>query len=58
MGIYLDDRLIKHLGFMFIRDSMVIFKDKVQVDDSTNTNHFENIQSTNWNSVRFKVYYN
>lgn len=31
---------------------MVIFKDKLHIDD--NTAHFEAIQSSNWNSVRFK----
>lgn len=31
---------------------MVIFKDKLHVDD--NTAYFEAIQSSNWNSVRFK----
>ncbi len=33
---------------------MVIFMDKVDVDDTKTTNHFENLQSTNWNSMRFK----
>lgn len=31
---------------------MVVFKDKLHVDD--NTAYFEAIQSSNWNSVRFK----
>jgi glutamate--cysteine ligase catalytic subunit len=35
---------------------MVVFRDKVQIDDMESTAHFENIQSTNWNSVRFKVF--
>ena len=54
MGIELDDKLINHLGILFIRDAMVIYKDKLNIPDDENTNHFENIQSTNWNSVRFK----
>eukprot|EP00331_Platyophrya_macrostoma_P009164 CAMPEP_0176425816 /NCGR_PEP_ID=MMETSP0127-20121128/11595_1 /TAXON_ID=938130 /ORGANISM="Platyophrya macrostoma, Strain WH" /LENGTH=636 /DNA_ID=CAMNT_0017807011 /DNA_START=33 /DNA_END=1943 /DNA_ORIENTATION=+ len=54
LGLELDDRLLNHLGFLFLRDPMVIFKDRVNVDNETNTNHFENFQSTNWNSVRFK----
>jgi hypothetical protein len=34
MGIELDEKLIEHLGVLFIRDAMVVFKDKVYVDDS------------------------
>ena len=41
LNLEVDDRLIEHLGFMFIRDPMVIFSDKIYVDDSQNTNHFE-----------------
>ena len=54
MEMEIDENLIKHLGFMFIRDPMVIFPDKIFLDDECHVNHFENIQSTNWNSVRFK----
>ena len=54
LGVELDDRLLNHLGFLFVRDPMIVFKDKVSVDNKSNTNHFENFQSTNWNSVRFK----
>lgn len=41
MGIEMDDRLLNHLGFLFVRDPMVVFKDKINVDNTTNTNHFE-----------------
>jgi len=54
MGVEIDETLLNHLGFLFVRDPMVIFKDKIEVDNEANTNHFENFQSTNWNSVRFK----
>ncbi|CAM9803030.1 unnamed protein product, partial [Ectocarpus fasciculatus] len=37
------------------RDPLVIFDGAVEeVDDSTATEHFENIQSTNWQTVRWK----
>jgi glutamate--cysteine ligase catalytic subunit len=49
-----DESLARHIAYNFSRDPLVIFPDKVTVDDSQNTNHFENFQSTNWNSVRFK----
>jgi glutamate--cysteine ligase catalytic subunit len=52
MDIPIDSKLLRHIGILFIRDNMVIFKDKLHIDD--NTAHFEAIQSSNWNSVRFK----
>lgn len=37
------------------RDPLVIFEGAVdEVDDHTATEHFENIQSTNWQTVRWK----
>lgn len=54
MELEIDETMIKHLGLLFMRDPMVIFPDKIFLDDNCFTNHFENIQSTNWNSVRFK----
>lgn len=50
----IDEVLAKHVAHLFIRDPLVIFTDYKQVDDETETDHFENIQSTNWQSVRFK----
>lgn len=37
---------------MFSRDALVIFENAFQ--DTDNTKMFENLNSTNWNSVRFK----
>ena len=53
MGVQIDENLLQHLGFLFARDALVVFKDRVNVIDDS-TEHFENLQSTNWNSVRFK----
>lgn len=51
----LDDRLAKHVAHLFIRDPLVIFKERTDtVDDTLSSEHFENIQSTNWRSVRWK----
>lgn len=78
-----DEILARHVAFLFIRDPMVIFRDRLlrdvqegeggeeeavrqleadgerdwAEDDGrryTTTEDFENLQSTNWNSVRFK----
>jgi len=49
-----DELLANHIGHLFIRDPLVVFEEHVKIDDETRTDHFENIQSTNWNSVRWK----
>eukprot|EP00903_Cladosiphon_okamuranus_P014848 g13749.t1 len=50
-----DPALAYHVGHLFARDPLVIFDGVVEeVDDSTATEHFENIQSTNWQTVRWK----
>ena len=41
MGIEVDDRLLNHLGFLFVRDPLVIFENKINIDDNESTNHFE-----------------
>jgi len=49
-----DEHLARHVAHLFIRDPLVIFDDFATVDDRVSLTHFENIQSTNWNTVRFK----
>jgi len=50
-----DDTMAKHISHLFIRDPLVIYKERITtVDDEKSTEHFENIQSTNWQNVRFK----
>ncbi|EGC38811.1 hypothetical protein DICPUDRAFT_96768 [Dictyostelium purpureum] len=50
----IDGLLSKHFAHLFIRDPLVIYSDKIEIDDEKHTDHFENIQSTNWQTVRFK----
>ncbi len=50
----LDKALARHLSHLFIRDPLVIFDNAKSINDETESDHFENIQSTNWQSVRFK----
>jgi glutamate--cysteine ligase catalytic subunit len=47
-----DSILSRHLAHLFTRDPLVIFDGAVEVDDQATTEHFENIQSTNWQTVR------
>ena len=53
----LDDRLAKHIAKLFARDPIPSYEGEFMEDqftDDENTSHFENLQSTNWNSMRFK----
>jgi len=49
-----DELLARHVSHLWIRDPLVIYDNKVEIDDKLNSDHFENIQSTNWQTVRFK----
>ncbi len=50
-----DESLAGHIAHLFTRDPLVIFDDAIYVDDSKTLEHFENIQSTNWRSMRWKT---
>ena len=51
---HVDDRLAYHIASLFVRDPLVVFEKGIEVNDNEVTAHFENFQSTNWNSIRFK----
>jgi len=46
-----DGVLARHVAHLFARDPLVIFADRVNLDDRTDVDHWENLQSTNWQSV-------
>ncbi|XP_064597197.1 glutamate--cysteine ligase catalytic subunit-like [Liolophura sinensis] len=50
----IDKLLSQHIAHLFIRDPISLFSEKIDQDDTTDTDHFENIQSTNWQTMRFK----
>ncbi|XP_013193131.1 glutamate--cysteine ligase isoform X1 [Amyelois transitella] len=50
----IDHPLALHVAHLFIRDSVSLFSEKVNQDDANDSDHFENIQSTNWQTMRFK----
>jgi glutamate--cysteine ligase catalytic subunit len=50
----MDSRLATHFAHLFIRDPIVIFAEDLTTLDLTKTDHFENLQSTNWQHMRFK----
>ncbi|WVN90808.1 uncharacterized protein L203_106051 [Cryptococcus depauperatus CBS 7841] len=50
----IDEKLANHIGHLFIRDPLVQFSETIDQNDLESMDHFENIQSTNWQTVRFK----
>lgn len=50
----MDDLLATHFAHLFIRDPIVIFAEDLKELDLNSTDHFENLQSTNWQHMRFK----
>ena len=49
-----DQVLAKHVAHLFARDPLVIFPDRVDLDDRACSDHWESLQSTNWQTVRWK----
>ena len=53
----MDKRLAFHIASLFVRDPIPTYDnefDASTIDYEQTTAHFENLQSTNWNSMRFK----
>ena len=48
-------KLAMHFSNLLVRDPLVIFSEKINLSDENDNSHFENINSTNWNSLRFKL---
>lgn len=50
----MDPLLATHFAHLFIRDPLVIFAHDLHALDLAGADHFENLQSTNWQHMRFK----
>jgi glutamate--cysteine ligase catalytic subunit len=48
------ERLTMHFCNLLVRDPLVVFSKKIYIEDPNDKSHFENFNSTNWNSLRFK----
>lgn len=46
-------RLALHFSRLFSQDALVIYKGHTELEEDS-TQHFEQFQSTNWTSIRFK----
>ena len=49
-----DPVLAQHVAHLFSRDSLVIFPERIDLDDRLASDHWESLQSTNWQTVRWK----
>ncbi|CAK9059419.1 Glutamate--cysteine ligase (Gamma-ECS) (GCS) (Gamma-glutamylcysteine synthetase) [Durusdinium trenchii] len=49
-----DQALAQHIAHLFTRDPLVAFEGLIEADDEKSTDHFESVQSTNWQTVRWK----
>lgn len=50
----IDENLAHHLAHLFTRDPLVAFHGQIHLDDQNSVDHFESIQSTNWQTCRWK----
>src|SRR5271154_5499192 len=54
LTVGVDELLANHIAHLFIRAPLVIFNETINQDDAVDSDHFENLQSTNWQHMRFK----
>ncbi|KAF4670072.1 hypothetical protein FOZ61_001902 [Perkinsus olseni] len=50
----MDEALADYMAHCFYRDPMIIFKERIDLDNSVSTEHFEGMYSTLWPIVRLK----
>lgn len=51
----IDVPLAQHLAHLFVRDPLVLFDGSIEeVNDQASNEHFDSINSTNWQTVRWK----
>ena len=51
----ISPKLATHFCNLLVRDPLVIFSEKIKITDEHDMSHFENLNTTNWNSLRFKL---
>lgn len=49
----IEHPIARHIAHLFIRDPLALYLEKIDQSDE-DTDHFENIQSSNWQTLRFK----
>ncbi|KDQ08172.1 hypothetical protein BOTBODRAFT_118965 [Botryobasidium botryosum FD-172 SS1] len=51
----IEEPLATHIARLYIRDPLLVIPETINQDDANSIDHFETIQSTNWQAVRFKI---
>ena len=51
----ISENLSSHFCNLLVRDPLVVFDKKINITDEQDMSHFESINSSNWNSLRFKL---
>jgi glutamate--cysteine ligase catalytic subunit len=55
LGEGVDEALARHIAHLFVRDPIAAFEGQItELDDMLSRDHFESIQSTNWQTCRWK----
>lgn len=54
LEVGIDAKMARHVAHLFVRDPLVVYEEKLHQDNANDNDHFENLQSTNWNTMRFK----
>ena len=56
VGECVDEALCRHVAHLFTRDPLVMFHGMIEEvpDDGTRSDHWESLQSTNWQTMRWK----
>ncbi|XP_078487580.1 glutamate--cysteine ligase catalytic subunit [Ciona intestinalis] len=49
-----EEGLANHIAHLWVRDPLNLYSGRINIDDETEADHFEYIQSTVWYSLRFK----
>ncbi|KAG0422425.1 hypothetical protein HPB47_001750 [Ixodes persulcatus] len=49
-----EEPLAKHLSHLFMKDSIVLYEEMMSQNNEADFDHFENLQSSNWHTLRFK----
>lgn len=54
LGLTLDEKLIKFLGFLFYKDALAMFTNTINTDNESDTTHFNHMQAIGLHSVRLR----
>lgn len=49
-----DHLMAQHIAYLFVRDTVSLYQELIDQNDDEDCDHFDNIQSTNWQTMRFK----